>query len=199
MKLANSGVVFNEAEHSYMLDGMPLIGITAFIDAVLCCGDPSNGVYVQVPKWVLERAAERGKRIHSDIELMCCGFSVDTEECNAVRYLLPEYDYRAEYIVTDRMTFASQIDLVGEDYTLYDIKTNSKLDDGSLLRYSHQLNIYRYLFELQTKKKVNALKILWINKNLQCDLIDIDFMSKRYIHDFLYSEQSWRYFEQFYK
>lgn len=197
MNFIKSKVVIGEHGGWLSEDGLPLMGITRWIEAVLCQGDPSNGIYVNVPNHILEAAAERGKRIHTEIEMMCNGFDADSQECKIAKMLLPEQQYLTEYVVTDNEMFASAIDLVGEDMTLWDIKTNSKLDDDLLLKYRYQLSIYKFLFEWQTGEQVRGLKILWINKQLKNKVVDIDPISAVEIQDFLYNPQHFKWYKQF--
>ena len=180
-------------------DGLPLMGITRWIDAVLCEGDPDNATFANVPEYILKQACERGHRIHTDIELYCNGFDVDTPEVEIAKTLLPEQQWETEFIISDNEMFASAIDLVGEDMTLWDIKTNSKLDDALLEKYRYQLSIYKFLFEWQTGERVRGLKILWINKALKNRVVDIEPISAVEIQDFLYNPQHLEYYKNFFK
>ena len=180
-------------------DGLPLMGITRWIDAVLCEGDPDNATFANVPEYILKQACERGHRIHTDIELYCNGFDVDTPEVEIAKTLLPEQQWETEFIISDNEMFASAIDLVGEDMTLWDIKTNSKLDDALLEKYRYQLSIYKFLFEWQTGERVRGLKILWINKALKNRAVDIEPISAVEIQDFLYNPKHLEYYKNFFK
>ena len=195
MNLTKSKVIIGEHGGWLSEDGLPLMGVTRWIDAVLCQGDPDNGTYVNVPEHILRASAERGKKIHVDIEMMCNGFYVDTQECKIAESLLPEQQYLTEYIVTDNTMFASAIDLLGmDDLSIWDIKTNSKIDDGLLYKYQHQLSIYKYLFEKQTLMSAGELFILWINKQYKHKVYNIEYLGDDYIADFLYNEQHFKWY-----
>ena len=199
MNLKRSNVKLGAHGGWLSADGLPLMGITRWIDAVLCEGDPDNATFANVPEHILKAAAERGSRIHTDIELYCNGFDIDTPEVDIAKTLLPEQQYETEFIISDNEMFASAIDLVGEDMTLWDIKTNSKLDDGLLLKYRYQLSIYKFLFEWQTGEQVRGLKILWINKQLKDKVVDIEPIPAVEIQDFLYNPKHLEWYKNFLK
>lgn len=168
MLLKNSGVQFNEAEHTYFLDGKELQGITGILHRHIF-----EDKYDGIPKRVLDLAAEYGSGVHATIEL--CDSLGDTENTDsnyvAYRRLMKEQGLttiRNEYIVTDREHYASAIDLVAvdanEDIALVDIKTTSKLDEEYV---AWQLSIYRHLFYLQNPElegKVKYMFGLWLPK-----------------------------------
>ena len=199
MNLKRSGVKLGAHGGWLSADGLPLMGITRWIDAVLCEGDPDNATFANVPEYILKQACERGHRIHTDIELYCNGFDVDTPEVEIAKTLLPEQQWETEFVISDNEMFASAIDLVGEDMTLWDIKTNSKLDDSLLEKFRYQLSIYKFLFEWQTGERVRGLKILWINKALKNRVVDIEPISAVEIQDFLYNPQHLEYYKNFFK
>lgn len=199
MNLKRSNVKLGAHGGWLSADGLPLMGITRWIDAVLCEGDPDNATFANVPEHILKAAAERGSRIHTDIELFAAGFDIDTPEVDIAKKLLPEQQYETEFIISDNEMFASAIDLVGEDMTLWDIKTNSKLDDGLLLKFRYQLSIYKFLFEWQTGEQVRGLKILWINKQLKNKVVDIEPISAVEIQNFLYNPQHLEWYRNFNK
>lgn len=168
LQLNNSGVQFNEAAHQYFLDGKELSGITSVLHRQLF-----EDKYSDIPKSVLDRAAEYGSGVHATIEL--CDSLGDTgntdENYVAYRRLMQEKGLttvRNEYIVTDREHYASAIDITAVDsegnIALIDIKTTSKLDKEYV---SWQLSIYRHLFYLQNpelKGKVKTLCAVWLPK-----------------------------------
>ena len=149
--LHKSAIIFNEIEHTYSINGKSLSGITSILGKYLF---PNQ--YDNVDAEVLEKARERGTLVHSQIQMDFEGFapSEPTDEFNAFKLLGIDI-LASEYLVSNETSVASAIDLVGTDYTLYDIKTTSKLN----IEYvSWQLSIYAYLFELQNPTlKVNKL------------------------------------------
>lgn len=149
MKLIKSQVIFNPDEHTYMLGGKELSGITSVISRQLF---PDK--YRDVPEDVLRKAAERGTMIHSICELVDdMGISHDSDEAQGYKELKDDWGLRyecSEYLVSDNEHYASCIDKVYRenetDFTLGDIKTTYVLDKESV---RWQLSIYAYLFELQ--------------------------------------------------
>lgn len=167
-KLFNSGVSFDEREHRYFLEKKELFGITSVLHRQLF-----EDKYSEIPKHILEKAAEYGSNVHSTIEL--CDTLGDTENTDenymAYRRLMKEKNLetvRNEYIVTDREHYASAIDIVAmkndNEFALMDIKTTSSLDKEYV---SWQLSIYKFLFYLQNPHLVGSVKglyAIWLPK-----------------------------------
>lgn len=63
--LNKSSVIFNQEEHTYTLNGVPLSGITSVLERNLF-----QRKYDGIPKHILDNAAERGSFIHEQIELV---------------------------------------------------------------------------------------------------------------------------------
>lgn len=174
IELTQSGVAFNEATHTYTLDGKELVGITGLIhDKVF------PDMYKGIPDAVLAKAAERGKAVHKNIEDYDRGlFACTTAElanyikgCESNGLVHEE----SEYLVTDREYYASAIDKVyrvnDTEFILADIKTTSKLN----IEYvAWQLSIYAYLFEHQVKgASVKNLLAIWI-RGEECEFRQVD-------------------------
>lgn len=160
----NSNVYFDEITHSYLTnDGKFLMGVTSLMRKHGLSPDYSN-----IPEDVLWKAAERGSKIHKDIELYCKGQAVEqTAEVKTFKQLnIPVI--ANEYLISDNTIVASSIDIVADCPTdgyvdLIDIKTTSTLHNEPL---SWQLSIYAYYFELQNPSlKVNKLYGLHIRGN----------------------------------
>ena len=63
----NSHVYFDDITHSYLTnDGEFLIGVTSLMRKHGLSPD-----YSSIPEDVLQKAAERGSKVHKDIELYC--------------------------------------------------------------------------------------------------------------------------------
>ena len=138
-------VSFEDITHSYLLDDTrELIGVTSLMRKHGLSPD-----YSGVPEEVMQKAAERGSKVHKDIEDYCNGKEVVmTPELKA--YIGCNVKPVAnEYLVTDYAVVASSIDIVADagDGKVYliDIKTTSTLHHEAL---SWQLSIYAYLFQL---------------------------------------------------
>lgn len=162
IELFESGVVFNEENHTYFLGDKQLSGITGMIKRQLF---PDK--YKEVPQYILERAADRGTRVHHECQFVdTTGFEPESQE--AMNYLLLRTGagYKAlanEYTVSDGENFASNIDSVwekNEKIALVDVKTTYAPDEEYL---AWQLSIYAYLFELQNPHlKVDRLFGAWL-------------------------------------
>ena len=81
IELVKSSVVFNEENHTYFLGDKQLSGITGMIKRQLF---PDK--YKEVPQYVLERAAERGTRVHHECQFAdITGFKPESQE--AMNYI----------------------------------------------------------------------------------------------------------------
>ena len=145
MKLkVNKKVFFSDIVHCYLNDkGEELIGVTSLMKKHGLGAD-----YSGIPQDVLERAAERGSRVHRLLEDYDNGKAV--EDCPILQSYktLGLQVAASEYLISDNKTVASSIDKVLEDGSLVDVKTTSKLHIEAL---EWQLSIYAYLFEKQNK------------------------------------------------
>ena len=161
--LVESGVIFLEDVHQYFLDGVELQGIT---QSLIHRAFPDT--YANIPEEVLMRAAEKGSNIHETIQF--CeenGFPGQTPEWLSYAKMKADnhlHYVTHEYIVTDRVKFASAIDLVMVDdegkIVLCDIKTTSvrHYDNVTL-----QLSIYKRYFEAQNPGlKVDRIALIWV-------------------------------------
>ena len=150
-ELNYSPVVFEEGPHTYTYGEKKLSGITSILHKYLF-----STMYANVSEEVLEKARLHGTMVHEKISSLIIG--LPDEE------MLPEVEaykrlginaIESEYTVSDLENVASNIDIVGEDCTLYDIKTTYTLNKEYLM---WQLSIYAYLFEKQNPElKVPAL------------------------------------------
>lgn len=170
-ELKQSGVVYNEIEHTYTLNGVQLHGITDVIRRHLF-----PHAYDDVPAAVLANAAERGKRVHEVVEMHVLGFDV----ADAPEWLQAFKDVakkckiqfvESEFIVTDGERYASPIDIIDSDFNLYDIKTTYSLNKEYV---SWQLSIYKYLFHLQNGFEAGKIFAVWIDaKTGSVQLIEV--------------------------
>ena len=72
IELVKSNVAFNEENHTYFLGDKQLSGITGMIKRQLF---PDK--YKEVPQHILERAAERGTRVHHECQFVdTTGFGI---------------------------------------------------------------------------------------------------------------------------
>lgn len=163
MELYKSPVVFDQSEHTYTLEGKRLHGITGMLSRQLF---PDK--YAAIPKYILDRAAEKGSYIHEVCEIVdSLGVSHECPEAKHYLRLKDEWGLchlTSEYLVSDEKYFASSIDKVylenDNEVTLADIKTTSHLDEDYV---SWQLSVYAYLFERQNPGiKVVRLLAVWL-------------------------------------
>lgn len=160
-----SPVIFDEAAHTYTLEGVRLSGVTAIVKWMF------PDTYKDIPQSVLDKAAEHGSLIHKKCEQYDnCGFGDDLQEVREYVRLKAENGLTTlenEYLVDDGKDIASSIDVVFDKdesgmYSLADIKTTSKIHKDNV---TLQLSIYAYLFEKCNKgKKVGRLFVIWLPK-----------------------------------
>lgn len=157
--MKQSNVIFDPINHTYITpEGVILSGITGMIGRQLF---PDK--YAAVPEGVLQKAAEKGHLIHEDCRAVDeWGAEPKTFEGGLYKAKREELGLKIvenEYIVSDNEHFATAVDLVDENYNLYDIKTTSILDQDYL---SWQLSINAYLFELQNGFPAGNLFAIWL-------------------------------------
>lgn len=187
IELVKSSVVFNEENHTYFLGDKQLSGITGMIKRQLF---PDK--YKEVPQYVLERAAERGTRVHHECQFAdITGFEPESQEAMNYIFIRTGAGYKAlsnEYTVSDEEHFASNIDCVWEKdgkIALADIKTTYS-PDKEYLRW--QLSIYAYLFEKQNPElKVSNLYGVWLY-NDKSELIWLERISDEEVKKLLQCE-----------
>lgn len=172
IQLNDSGVVFNREEHTYLLNGKYLSGITDMLHRQLFPDEFSG-----VPAEMIEKAALYGTEVHESIEQFDANWTNDgTQEVadyidichkNALTH------ERSEYCVTDGENWASNIDKVfrvsSDTFNLADIKTCTMTADKQE-KARWQLSIYAYLFELQNPNAtVGKLYIIHLRNKVKAD------------------------------
>lgn len=173
-ELNQSPVIFNEEQHTYTLGDKQLSGVTSIIKSLIF-----PNMYANVSQAVLNRAAERGTRIHNLVQLWTLGILSNEDIAELQSFLDAICDagliqHATEYLVSDNESVASSIDLVCLDkesnIILCDIKTTSILHTEYL---QWQLSIYAYLFERQNPGlKAHSLKAIHIRDG-NCNIVDI--------------------------
>lgn len=162
--LRYSDIIFNPVGHTYTApDGRALRGITGMLSKQLFPDE-----YADVPKAILDNAADRGSNIHAQVEF-CDDFGTinDTPEVVNYQRLIKERGLEpieSEYLVSDNEHFASSIDKVYKvsdtEYILGDIKTVRNLNEDKV---RWQLSIYATFFERQNPgSKVVGLLAIWL-------------------------------------
>lgn len=182
----NNTVTFEEGPHTYTTeDGLVLSGVTSLINRHLF---PDK--YGDVPEDVLAKAAERGTRIHKEVqEYNDNGTMPQTREGLAYVTLKDKEKLKviaSEYLVSDNQNFATLVDIVVEKrkkIILIDTKTNRSGADVVYLQW--QLSCNAYLFELQNPGlKVSELFGLWLNDDT-AELIPINRIDDKHIKDLM--------------
>ena len=182
----NTRVSFEDITHSYLLDGeIYLMGVTSLMKKHNLAPN-----YTDVPAEVLRKAAERGSKVHKDIEDYCKGKTVPmTKELKA--YIGCGVKAIAnEYLISDNEIVASSIDIVADagdgGVNLIDIKTTSTLHIDAL---SWQLSIYSFLFKQQNPDvTISGLYGLHIKAG-KAQLVQIQAKSEEEVKDLLFCEK----------
>lgn len=173
IELKDSGVIFNEEDHTYLLGDKYLSGITGMLQRQFF---PTE--FEGIPKDVVDAAAQYGTDVHKSCEdfdmswtndgtvevadyIQICKDNALTHECS-------------EYLVTDNKDWASKTDKVyrvsDDTFDLGDIKTYGVMTAEKQEKARWQLSIYAYLFELQNKKaKVGRLFIIHLRNKPKKD------------------------------
>lgn len=170
-KLKDCGVQFYPETHQYFYKDKELRGITGMLSRLVF---PNK--YKDVPKRILQKAAERGSQVHSELHTYDMFGQARTEEQRMYGDLLTENKIKVlanEYLVTDFETYATAIDKIVEiDGKIYlvDVKTTYQLD----LEYlSWQLSINKYLFEIVNPDiEISGLKAIWVRDDVTLHEVD---------------------------
>lgn len=160
--LTKSPVAFDEASHTYTLEGRRLGGVTPIV------GWMFPDTYADIPQAVLDRAAAHGHFVHSQCQLvynlgiMPENAADETVACMRLTDGAGLKHLASEYLVSDGRHIASSIDVVFADMSLADIKTTSKIHKDNV---TLQLSIYAWLFEMQNPGlTAGRLYVIWLPK-----------------------------------
>ncbi len=164
-KLNPIPVLFNQEEHTYLntRTGKYLQGITSTLVHRV---NPNK--YAGIPDHILKAAAERGSKVHEEIELAeTIGIEPSSQEGR--NYLKLKEGYKldflqSEYTVSDLEHYATNIDAIYEVeenvVDIADYKTTSKFDKESV---SWQLSICAYFLEMNNPHvEVRRLLGIWL-------------------------------------
>lgn len=181
----NCYVDFFEKDHLYMnKDGKILIGVTSILGQTIF-----KDKYLNVPEYILNKAAEYGTMVHAKCEEHDIFGGSDCVEVDNYIKIKEENNLVSienEYLVSDNNRVATMIDVVfkstGNSVHLADIKTTSKLDESYL---SWQLSICAWLFEMQNQNiKVDKLFSAWLRKE-KYKLIEVERKKNSEIEELL--------------
>lgn len=193
--LRYSDIIFDPVGHTYTApDGRALRGITGMLSKQLFPDE-----YADVPKAILDNAADRGSNIHAQVEF-CDDFGTTNDTPEVVNYqrlikergLIPT---ESEYLVSDNEHFASPIDKVFKvsetEYILGDIKTVRNLNEDKV---RWQLSIYATFFERQNPGcKVVGLLAIWLRGD-KAKITEVQRIPDRVIDSLLAAEVEGRQF-----
>lgn len=172
VELVDSGVIFNEEEHSYHLNGKELSGITEMLSRQFGFG------YDNVSKRILQQAAEYGTGVHKSCEDFDMNWINDgTVEVQDYINICKENGLvheASEHTVTDGENWASKIDKIfrvsDDTFSIGDIKTYGVMTPQKLLKSQWQLSIYKtFLLDMMPKAKVDKLFIIHIRNKQKKD------------------------------
>lgn len=167
-ELKESGVVFNENDHTYFLGDKQLKGITSTLVHRVFPHD-----YDGVSQEKLDERAEYGHKVHDMLEFCVTnGLDSDMAEWQMFKQIVDEHRLRiiqCEYIVTDFEHYASPIDLVMQDadgrIVLVDLKTNYS---PPVAKGTVQLSWYKRQFEkMNPELKVHECAVLWVRDDVK--------------------------------
>lgn len=178
-KLKQSKIRFDSDAHRYFLGALELRGITRLINERLGFEQPSE--YVDFSK---------GTAVHEEIELISMGIEPATEEGKRFAEWVKTNNVNIianEYIVSDEEKFASPIDFVTDDLTIWDVKTFRSFTNENLQKVTWQLSIYAYLFHSQNGFKVNGAKVIKVNDD-GCVVRDVELIDEEEVKKMLYSQ-----------
>jgi hypothetical protein len=184
-QLIQSPVVFNEAEHTYTINGRQLSGITSRLAQSIFFKDKYKGI----PKSILNAKASYGSFIHDLFDKYNKGEEV-MQSAEVISYIHFLHENKitpleSEYLISDNKHYATMIDLVDDEANLYDHKTTAKLDIEYL---SWQLSINKYLMQKQTGIIANKLFVNHI-VDKKCKLIEIPEKTFEDVYDMLYTDK----------
>ena len=173
VKLKDSGVLFDEEQHTYLLGDKYLSGITGMLQRQFFPNE-----FEGIPKDVIDAAAQYGTDVHHSCEDFDFSWINDgTQEVQDYIQICKENNLThecSEYTVTDGSDWASRVDKVyrasDDTFDLGDIKTYGKMTAEKLEKGRWQLSIYAYMFELMNKKaKVGRLFIIHLRNKQKKD------------------------------
>lgn len=173
-------VRFNQEEHTYLNTetGKMLQGITSTLVHRV---NPNK--YAGIPKHILNAAADRGSKVHEEIELAeTIGIEPTTQEAKNYLKLKEQHGLnflQSEYTVSDLEHYATNIDGIYEVeenvVDIADYKTTSKFDKESV---SWQLSICAHFLEKNNPHvKVRKLFGIWVRDDI-AQLIEVERRSK---------------------
>lgn len=179
-------IKFDDLMHQYWYDGHETISVTQLLSKHGLSPDYSN-----VNSKVLEKASERGKIIHKEIEeFVNNGINPTTEEAKVCIELLKENNIqpvKAEFMVANEM-LCGTVDLIGttgDKIYIIDHKTGSTIHEESV---RWQTSIYAYLLGIYDN--VENVCCVHLPKSKNYALKKYDLIDKKEIEKLLECEKN---------
>lgn len=159
-------LTFDADKHEYRYNGAVVPSVTHICRFIRDTGS--------VPKWTLDAAAERGRRVHEYCELYDYGALPDEIEYDLAPYVRAYIaflrDYRikewmhSEYIMgaSEYAGTADRIGYIDGKLCIVDLKTTASLDKRSIMA---QLEGYRWLFEAESGLTVDRMFPVQLKKD----------------------------------
>lgn len=173
VQLKDSGVLFDEEQHTYLLGDKYLSGITGMLQRQFFPNE-----FEGIPQYIVDQAAEYGTSVHQSCEDFDHSWINDgTVEVQDYIQICKDYKLQhecSEYTVTDGKDWASRIDKVyrvsDDTFDLSDIKTYGQMTPEKLAKARWQLSCYAAMFEMQNKKaKVGRLFVIHLRNKQKKD------------------------------
>ena len=167
-KLKCGDLEYYDDEHLYLFDGVILPSVTQIIDGKF-------NDYADVPKDVLNRAAERGTKVHKQIENFCkSGVDDGSTAIRNFKFLQSQYGFEVldnelpvVIFENDIPVACGRLDMTIEmdgRVGIADIKTCSALNKPKI---AYQLNMYRLGLMQSYGVQAEFLKIIHIRDNVR--------------------------------
>lgn len=159
---------FYPETHTYLYDGLMLPSVTEIIDKKF-------NDYADVPKDILNRAAERGTKVHKQIENFCkSGIDDGSTAIRNFKFLQSQYGFEVldnelpvVIFENDIPVACGRLDMTIEmdgRVGIADIKTCSALNKPKI---AYQLNMYRLGLMQSYGVQAEFLKIIHIRDNIR--------------------------------
>lgn len=159
---------FYPETHTYLYDGLMLPSVTEIIDKKF-------NDYADVPKDILNRAAERGTKVHKQIENFCkSGIDDGSTAIRNFKFLQSQYGFEVldnelpvVIFENDIPAACGRLDMTIEmdgRVGIADIKTCSALNKPKI---AYQLNMYRLGLMQSYGVQAEFLKIIHIRDNIR--------------------------------
>ena len=182
-ELRGGTLEFDEETHTYIYEGLVIPSVTALVSKVV-----PNG-YENIPKSVLDEAAQKGTYVHKCIEMYeQAGELADIPELRNYMWLKKQYGFECVdnempvvIIIDGKAVCAGQLDMITRQDDLFgveDIKRKSTIDKNSLFL---QLNWYAIGVKQCYGMDISYLKCLQLREEKR-KRIDIPLNEEKSLH-----------------